>query len=82
MEAQQALHGVFVVLESEVLPRLLEGPNSHSPPVLNQRLSCSMTISATVLCSFAREGYLGSQTNIRIPVITHTKITGNSQNLE
>lgn len=24
MEAQQGLHGVFVVLESEVLPRLLE----------------------------------------------------------
>jgi hypothetical protein len=32
MEAQQGLHGVFVVLESEVLPRLLEvGTAMNSP---------------------------------------------------
>ena len=66
MEAQQGLHGVFVVLESEVLPRLLEsgqsGRNSHDQPQLRdpKGLSCSMTISATVLRSFAREGYLGT----------------------
>ena len=37
MEAQQGLHGVFVVLESEVLPRLLESSrNSHEQPLFSE----------------------------------------------
>lgn len=33
MEAQQGLHGVFVVLESEVLPRLLEVGTAMNSPI-------------------------------------------------